>query len=791
MTVGANLKQEAQALPYEVKSNILTCFSEIELHKHLKRLFERMENKSLVEITHGSDEHGRDLVINRQDSWGEEFVGIVVKKSDRPGKIAGKSDGVIDKIISQIDQATAHPCFLREIAAGLVPISAVRVVFVGTLTRGASERIEHEIKTRSVRVFPLGVLVEKFTEFYPEVFFKGELSDLVQKKIVELETKQEFTRKPINLSASYIEPYVSLSVIPLELELDDEFLQDALRKQKFPFQKLHQVIQLGRKIILAGDPGTGKSTALAKIALDIFTRSLRDLVKRDKKKQIRVPILLKANELMKYEDCAALVNDHLPSQTLRERFKVHSLLVDGLDQVAPEHRQNVLKRSENFSTSLGCGLIVSARKVGAIKDVSLAFDRYELLAFEYDQAIRLVERLVDNESIIQILKDGLQRPDLKLSLTPLTLQLLIEVVENEREVPASITEVYDRFMDIALGRHDREKGISLVFEYLIKKRFLAELAWAEYYQKDNILPILEARFNAFLNDYIGIYGWYSELFQQFSAEIERAGILRLGEKVVFRHRSFLDYFVALRLFNHREEVENLDEEIARLYFTDLWTDVAFYYVGQKREMSSALVNIISKSRTAGFNFSILTFLIGRLLQAGWHTPSEIKKQAILVALQSVEPIYRYLSNLIAPYKKRIPAIFPDFFLLTLSQDSFGSRTILQETLTVCDNLLADSSVDSTRKAVLLLWANRERLSASDTKSRVSHVLANLNSAEKRRELTVHDKAVTLLILTQIEQEDKKLLKSIGRKFDNVKRGYPEEMRRLLPVVKKGFRKRRS
>lgn len=789
-TLDLNVKQEAQALPYEVRSKALTSFSETELHKHLKRLFEEMESKSLVEITHGSDEHGRDLVIKRQDPWGEEFIGIVVKKGDRSGKITNRSKGVVGEIISQIDQATAVPCFLKEIYAGSVNISAVWVVFVGRLTRGASERIEYQVKTRFVRLFPLAWLVEKFSEFYPEVFFEGEASDFIQKRIIELETKQEFTRKPMNLSACYVDPWVSLSDIPLEL--DDELLQIALRRQKIPFEKLQQVIQSGRKIILAGDPGTGKSTALAKIAIDVFKRSLQHIVKKDTKEQIRVPILLKAKDLMKYDDCAALLKEHLPSPVLRERFKVHPLLVDGLDEVLPpQHRQDVIKKMEEFSRDLGCGLIISSRKVEAIKDVSSSFDRYELLPFEYNQAIRLIERLVDNTSIIQILRDGLQRPDLKLSLTPLSLQLLIEVVENEREIPASITEVYDRFADIALGRYDREKGIDMVFEYFIKKRFLTELAWAQYYQKDNILQISKDDFNDFLNHYITTYGWSRESFQQFITEIERAGILRLGEGIVFRHRSFLDYFTALRLFDHREEVENLDEEITKLYFSDLWTEVAFYYVGLKREMSSTLVSSISESQVEGFESNILRFLIGRLLQAGWHTPSETKKQAISVALQSMEPIYKYLSELIAPHKERIPAIFPDFFLLALSHYSFASKTLLQETLTVSDNLLADSSIDSTRKALLLLWANRERLCASDRESRVYHILGNLSSLEKQGELTVHDKAVSLLVLKQIEQEDKKLLKSIGRKLNSVKRGYPEEMRRLLPLAKNGFRKKRA
>jgi len=71
-------------------------------------------------------------------------------------------------------------------------------------------------------------------------------------------------------------------------------------------------------------------------------------------------------------------------------------------------------------------------------------------------------------------------------MTPLSLFLLLTIVEARKEVPASITELYDQFNDIILGRYDVEKGIMVIFEYLIKKRFLAELAFKEFVEKKRL-----------------------------------------------------------------------------------------------------------------------------------------------------------------------------------------------------------------------------------------------------------------------------------------------------------------
>ena len=50
-------------------------------------------------------------------------------------------------------------------------------------------------------------------------------------------------------------------------------------------------------------------------------------------------------------------------------------------------------------------------------------------------------------------------------------------------------------------------------------------------------------------------------------------------------------------------------------------------------------------------------------------------------------------------------------------------------------------------------------------------------------LSVRDKFVNLFMLQQVETENKKILRSIGRKMSRTKKLYPDDMRWLLPPPK--------
>ena len=242
-----DLRQHANAIPSKQRADILCMMPETQLHSHLKRLIERTEPQSSVEITHGPDEYGRDLVIRRPDSFGVDFVGVVVKRGDPTGKIAGRTAGPVDQVVSQANQATAHPCRLRKIHLGTVNITSVWVAFFGNLTKNAAERVQAEINAPNVRLFAIGELVDYFTESYPEVFFEGQVSDYLQDQILELETTSKFYGSSANLSEWYVDPWISVTESPSTLgELAFEVIAF---KRRESFLELQQSLMSGRLII--------------------------------------------------------------------------------------------------------------------------------------------------------------------------------------------------------------------------------------------------------------------------------------------------------------------------------------------------------------------------------------------------------------------------------------------------------------------------------------------------------------------------------------------------------------
>lgn len=182
------LIQLAKKLPIEERKKILMSFKETDLHVHLKQLLGKMDRNCPIEITHGSDEHGNDLVMLRKDVFLESVIGIIVKV----GNIKGKTKGKIDEIKSQVEQSLIHPVRLKTIPDRTLLVSEVWVMISGDLSKAAHERLEKEVLTkgRNIRIdFGIDWLVKSFSDFYPQVFFEGKVMDFLAEKIVKLETR--------------------------------------------------------------------------------------------------------------------------------------------------------------------------------------------------------------------------------------------------------------------------------------------------------------------------------------------------------------------------------------------------------------------------------------------------------------------------------------------------------------------------------------------------------------------------------------------------------------------------
>lgn len=770
------------------KMAIIKSIKERELHREIRSLLLEMYPGSYVEVTHGVDEYGRDLVMVREDPLGDRVVGIVVKRGD----IKTRASGRIDEIVSQVSQSFLHRVSLKGFEfQGDMNVTYVNVMLAGTPSKQAIIRLKAEInkpiERPNLSIRDLKWLIDSFTEYYPYAFYEGAVSKYIESSISQLEKKHMFSSRHKCLSEYYVEPTVAK--LERTIELKDADITLTILKERVRLRRLAQELKPSKKFIMLGDPGVGKSTALVKMAIDILVHALRESTRDKKNGKVGIPIFITAREFLHLSDVSELMERFGPSVETRDRFKVVALLIDGLDEVESNYRQALLGKADEYARELECSLVISTRKVDIVKREILGYEKRLLLPFEFGQAVDMLRRLAKDESMLKALKDGLEKIANQITLTPLSLLFLIELVENNKEVPASITELYDRFTDMALGMEDRSrKGIDILFDYIVKKRFLAELAFERFFN-NNQTEIEISEFKSFIDSYASEYKWNAEKVRNFADEIERAGILEVREAVKFAHKSLLDYFVAVKIDYVREEIPELNDYLTRIYFGDVWSDVLFYFIGLKKTISKELIG-----KLLGFDggeeeeeYILLRdaqkLLIGRLLQAAWHSKSEIKTNGIRGSLEYSDAVTERFLSLARAKNPLVAEIYADLYTLIICEMSYGSRFLINESVELINESLDNPMGKGIIHGIRLLWSIRDKIDSEAKNELTSRLFEMIKRAEQ---VTGNEYAKSLLMLRILASGEKRLHRIIEKKLREELRENPKLFSKLTP-----FKKQRS
>lgn len=776
-----DLSQRAKSIPREQRKQILSSFIETELHVYLKELFNAMQPDYDVALTQSS---ANDLIIVKRDLMTTDVIGVLVKR----GNIMSKTLSDVDTLVSIVNKAfeakldkefmmLPNPTELVR----TVHINRVFVVLTGTIsTRGRT--ILAKESNVPVHVFDIDWLVEKFTDFYPQVFYEGKVPDYLQSKIQELETKSWHNKENMNLSECFVEPLVRSMDMPIAL--DDLKIATAIATRRLPFSKLRSIVLSNELVLLVGDPGTGKSAALAKLAIEMLKDSYSSLTRSVKVRQkAQVPVLVPARDILRTEKIDGLLATYFGDEQVAERVAVRVLMIDALDEVPSQRREEVISKAMQFSAQLKCASILTSRKIDILDSSPTGFKKYELLPFEASQALQLFEKIHGKDQLLQTLKGELNRIRFQIPMVPLSLILLLELVEEKSEVPASITELYERYTDFVLGRYDKTKEIEVLFDYTIKKRFLASLAYREFLDKCR-LEIPNSDYLLFLRTYAGEYNLDQDYISKFVREIERAGVLQVREEeVVFGHRSFLDYFAAFYMFDKRDELEDIEQLIVERYFNDFWCDTVFFYIGHKKEIGEKLLSKLfsySSQHQSTLKTNVDKFLIGRLLQAAWHSPTRIKVTGIENAFGLVTDLRQGLSKFTQEKKWKLPGIFCDFLILMLTDHSFRSGFLSNEIKIVFKRELAQNKHSVV--LVPLLWAMKPFISYEETKEGVETILEAITETS---ELNPEEKARSLVMLQVLERGNKQMTKTIQKKIDLIQNKNPGIFNKLLPQRTRG------
>lgn len=776
-----DLKQHAKSLSHDLRRQIIMNYKETDLHEFLKKLFESMEPDYIVEITHGSQEFGKDLVIVKSDKFTEEVIGVVVKCGDIRGATLGHVDKLkkqVDKVLpktsekklgeisSQVQQALAHPAEMKSILEDL-PVSKVFVVLAGEFSKQARSRLTKELTTE-IRIFDIKWLTDNFTEFYPQIFFEGRVIDFFERKTRELEENHRLVNSGKNLSEYFVDPLIMPVTNPMRFNKNRLEIK---KRKKMSFSELMKLCKQVKKLVLLGDPGTGKTGAMAKLTIEMCHDAHSRLLKKpggfDGK--IPTPVFAPARNLLESESTESFLTEYFESEETKDRFEVDIVMIDGLDEIESINQQAVIDKLDELSEELSCPYILASRKIDIINTLPQRYKKYELKPFEFKQAFKLFSNLISDNEVLATMKETLEKIQTQILLVPLSLMLLIELIEEHKEIPASVTELYDRFFDMILGRWDKEKGIEVLFEYHIKKSFLGELAYREFREK-NRLEISSEDFELFLNSYAKRYGFTIEDFKNFTQEIERAGILDQRGEVTFNHRSFLDYFAAFYLYENRGELDHLNELIVNTYFDSLWSEVAFFYVGLLRQIGQDLLEGIFSYENELMTVDSSKLLSGRLLQAGWHSPIQQRLYGIQNAISYAPKVHRQITSL----DSNIPSIISDFIVLVLTDLSFNSGFLEHHIKDYLGKLTSSKSNDDIYMAVVLCWSIRRFLTPEEVKQHTAAILDRLTDSSDTEQ-------ARLLLLITFMEEDKEIRKIINRQLNKLKKRSPGVFKALLPA----------
>ena len=654
-------------------------------------------------------------------------------------------------------------------------------MFFGRLSGNAIQRIQNEAPAVIFKPFPIGWLDEQFTEHYPEVFFAGEVSSYLQERVTELETQHDLTRRPTNLSEWYVPHSVTISGIAARTL--SQRLKKALKLRRLSYQDFRAELKSSKHFVLSAAPGYGKSTFLKKIALDFYREALTktaELGTNISPGAIPIPILVKAIDVLQNPDPDAFLKAHLPPEEVNISFSVSCLLVDALDEVAEDDQETVLTSSQEIAKTLKCALLLSARPVHVVRTLAQDSPKnlpvVHLLPFEFSQAIQLIDRLASDTATATIIKEGISNLQSHMTLSPLTISLLLDIAEAEREVPSTIGEIFDQYMDIALGRYDVERGLEVVFQYYIKKQMIAELAFTEFFEKDR-LAIDAQEFDDFVTDYWDSRGLDYTQIERMKADIDRSGVLRFGEDVYFSHRSFLDFFVALYINAHTNDFGSIEEWLAKVYLSDKWSEIVFYTFAQRRELLPDFLESLVSLEKDDVDYHLRRFLVGRVIQAGWLSPKAVKRKGVEIGVNSAPRLFEMISK---ELDREAPAIMPYGVLMGLSEFSYGSRTLSRDVCDVISRLTDETSTNNLRKSVNLLWGIRTRVPTDDLVGLADRILDLMARIEETDDLSLSDKTVAYFLLETIVEDDRVAQRAITRRIRRLLKAQPKFMEKFLP-----------
>lgn len=511
--------------------------------------------------------------------------------------------------------------------------------------------------------------------------------------------------------------------VPIDdLYVSPDFVREPSKKDDEPI-KLERSILLGgiNRVVVLGNPGSGKSTFLLKLCHDLATKYSDRLFAG----RLISPILVVLRDYgaeKRRRKCSILdfisitANSNYQVEPPRNCFEYLLLcgravvFFDGLDELLDSaYRQEISGDIDAFCNLYpAVPVVVTSRRVGyeqAPLD-SRTFDTYFLSDFNDDQVREYVEKWfsvlekAETESsqnpINAFLKESEIVPDLRRN--PLMLALLCNIYRGENYIPRNRPDVYEKCATMLFERWDKSRGlhVPLPFEAHVgpAMKFLAHWIYSDESLQGGVTEReLVAKSTEYLcprrfedpDEAERAAGEFIKFCKGRAWVFTDTGTTESGEGLYqFTHRTFLEYFTAAHLIRTYPTPETLGSHlrprIAKREM-DVVAQLAFQLLNKNVEsggddLLDQLLDHAGKARGRR-QWNLLSFA-GRCLDFLVPSPKQIRR----ITEVCVEWYINYISSPKRGYEKqRSFRQRPDELLGSLVRSGMENRSTVASSLT--------------------------------------------------------------------------------------------------------------
>lgn len=678
-------------LHHEKEKVLSSIRSEDELRRELViPLLKKMNIFSDVLDNQGSNEAGVDVIgVSTSPFKKPEYTAFVLKLGDITLKVADQRNNLVNIVETQIRQAIKHPLTHPRLPSERSYASRVLVITNGSISNNAESALKRSFPQLNIDFVGKDRLIDHIDALWPRFYEDRRpfLSSYAVKlfstlDVVSLE-ELGYAKRKRSLSDIYIDSllYEEDSVAST---FDFDFDKHPIAGEQLCKQR-HQLIAI------TSGPGGGKTTLLKEIAIS-----------QSKEEKDQVAVYFHAREVLETKDVLRQAAENLAllsNETVAdvyEEIKTAKLLfiVDGLDELAAvADREQVIRGLVDAHRSLGARVIVGTRPESNPSVVAAlsSFKAYSISPLRKSQIRSFFGKWFSDSAdkaskLIGALEDkGVLD---KLPRTPMTMTLVAIVYESKEDIPSTLTELYEMFVDLLTGKWDSNRKISSPFDSRMKLSFLGRLAATMQFERLDFISADRAL--SLADDFFKHEATLPDVDPRafIQSIIDRSHILipTGPDELRFSHMTFQEYFAA----DHLSRDFPSNPTILEWFGDDWWKEVLFFLAGKKQNIAPIVEALLTADyEPPGTRMTKLTTL-GSMLQAGTLTNGEQKSKAVRFASERFLSCFDDFQEAIKSLKSaKIRGRVSRVMLMHIVQELFTSN--------FCSTYLKQSLLDTYRQ----------------------------------------------------------------------------------------------